>query len=141
MVVVLAQSMVLSAYHQCNSSSKHHLLADRSIGGAPIVFIGDSFYVICGRVDESRSKTIGRFDATRKVWSKSGELISGRTSHNAIYDGSSLIVVGGYGLYETERCEISNDQTTCSAQTPELNNYAFYPELFLVLVNFCKTLS
>ena len=85
--------------------------------------------------------TIGRFDATRRVWSKSGELINGRRSHNAIYDGSSLIVVGGDGLYKTERCEISNGQATCTAQTPELDEYAFYPELFLVPINFCKTLS
>lgn len=71
--------------------------------------------------------------------------MNGREGHNAIYDGSSLIVVGGkqaslYDTYKTERCEISNGQVTCTAQTPELNNYADYPELFLVPVNFCKTL-
>ena len=105
------------------------------------MFIEDSFYVIGGRVDGDDSKTVGRFDATRRVWSKSGELINGRWGHNAIYDGSSLIVVGGDGLYKTERCEISNGQTTCTAQNPELYNYVSYPELFLVPVNFCKLLS
>ena len=110
-------------------------------GYAPIVFIGDSFYVIGGWVDDEQSKTIGRFDATRRVWSKSGELIVQRGGHNAIYDGSSLIVVGGLGTYKTERCEISNGQVTCTAQNPELYEYYSYPELFLVPVNFCKTLS
>ena len=129
-MVVLAQSMVLSAYHQCNSSSKHHLLADRSIGGAPIVFIGDSFYVICGRVDESRSKTIGRFDAARKVWSKSGELISGRTSHNAIYDGSSLIVIGGKGTQKTERCVCTGN--LCNSASNQGVNFIMALSCFLI---------
>ena len=98
-------------------------------------------YVIGGFVDADKSKTIGRFDATRRVWSKSGELISGRNFHNAIYDGSSLIVVGGWDTQKTERCEIYSDQITCTAQNPELNYYEAYPELFLVPVDFCKTLS
>ena len=92
-------------------------------------------------MDGNGGKTIGRFEAIQRVWSKSGELKRGRYGHNAIYDGSSLIVVGGEGIYKTERCEISNGQTTCTAQNPELNKYAYYPELFLVPVNFCKTLS
>ena len=116
-------------------------LANDYIGYAPIVFIRDSFYLIGGYVDRVDSNTIGRFDATRRVWSKSGELISGRGSHNAIYDGSSLIVVGGEGTQKSERCEISNGQTTCTAQNPGLSGYELYPELFLVPVNFCKTLS
>ena len=97
--------------------------------------------MIGGNVYGDDSKTIGRFDATRRVWSNSGELIKKRSGNNAIYDGSSLIVIGGNGRYKTERCEISNGKVTCTAQTPELNNYVYYPELFLVQVNFCKTLS
>ena len=117
------------------------VLAERYIAYAPIVYIRDSFYLIGGNVYGDDSKTIGRFDATRRVWSNSGELINKRSGNNAIYDGSSLIVIGGNGRYKTERCEISNGKVTCTAQTPELNNYVYYPELFLVQVNFCKTLS
>ena len=116
------------------------ILANQYIIRAPIVFIRDSFYAIGGYVDGNSGKTIGRFDATRRVWSKSGELMDGREGHNAIYDGSILIVVGGDGLYKTERCEISNDQVTCTLQSPELYRYIYYPELFFVSVNFCKTL-
>ena len=109
-----------------------------------MVYIGDSFYVIGGEIDDNEiigRRVIGRLDAIRRVWSKSGELISKRSGHNAIYDGSSLIVGGGYGLYKTERCVISNGQATCTDQNPELDYYSFYPELFLVKDNFCKTLS
>ena len=101
------------------------------------MFSGDSFYVIGGRVDGNDGKTIGRFDATRRVWLKSGELISGRWGHKAIYDGSSLIVTGGDGSWKTKRCEISDGQVTCTPQNPELYRYEFNPELFLVPVNFC----
>ena len=99
--------------------------------------------MIGGYVDGVNSKTIGRFDATRRVWSNSGELITERRGHNAIYDGSSLIVIGGWEhfTHKTERCEISNGQVICTSQNPELDYYAYYPELFLVPVNFCKTLA
>ena len=119
------------------------ILANKSIGYNPIVFHGDSFYVVGGQVDGKRpgSKTIARFDTTRRAWSESGELFHKRAAHNAIFHGSSLIVVGGNHLRETERCEISNGQTTCTAQNPELDYYADYPELFLVPVNFCSTLT
>ena len=85
-------------------------------------------------------KTVGRFDSTRKVWSKSGELTSERWSHYAIYDGSTMIVVGGDGSRKTERCEISDGQVTCTPQNHKLYRYEFNPELFLVSVDFCKTL-
>ena len=97
--------------------------------------------MIGGYVDGYSGKTIGRFDATRRAWSKSGELINRRYGHNAIYDGSSLVVIGGSGLRNTERCVISKGRTTCTAQNPKLKWYFTYPELFLVPVNFCKTLS
>ena len=110
------------------------------ISRAPIVYIENSFYVISGYIDYKYTKIIARLDATRKVWSKSGELISGRQGHNAIFDGSSLIVVGGWDANETERCLISNGQATCTGQDPELVDYYYYPALFLVPINFCKTL-
>ena len=74
-------------------------------------------------------------------WSKLGDLVNGRRGHNAIYDGSSLIVVGGYpGSLKTEKCVISNGHVSCSSQNPELEGNGYYPELFLVPVNYCKTM-
>ena len=122
------------------ASSFRIQVSDR-IGYAPIVYADGYFYVIGGLSGSTtKEKTIGRLDATTMVWSKSGELVNGRHKHNAIYDGSSLIVVGGEGSYKTEKCVISNDQVSCTAQNPSLTNYSNYPELFLVPVDFCKTL-
>ena len=78
------------------------------------------------------------------IWSKAGELVTGRYGHNVIYDGSSVLVIGGSGRNDTmmtEKCTISNNQMTCTEQNPELTKYKFWPELFLVSVDYCKSLS
>ena len=77
------------------------------------------------------------------IWSKAGELVSGRYAHNAIYDGSTVLVVGGtQGYHETmktEKCTISNNQMTCTEQNPELKDYYTCPELFMVSEDYCKS--
>ena len=72
------------------------------------------------------------------IWTKAGELVTARHGHNAIYDGSTVLIVGGNGTKKTEKCTITNNQMTCTEQTPELTNYFVYPELFLVPANYCK---
>ena len=75
------------------------------------------------------------------IWSKAGDLVNGRHGHNVIYDGSSLIVAGGVtSSLKTEKCTISSGQVSCTTQNPTLHDYAYYPELLLVPVDFCKTL-
>ena len=113
--------------------------------GDPIVYVNGFYYVIGGYTDVNKyDKTIGRLNADTMTWSKSGDLVNGRRGHNAIYDGSSLIVDGGYAgddiALKTEKCVISNGHVSCSSQNPELKNYSYYPELFLVPIDYCKTL-
>ena len=119
------------------------MFANKYISQAPIVYVDGYFYIIGGYTDvNDYDKTIGRLDATSMIWSKSGDLVKGRSGHNAVYDGSNLIVVGGInGQYKTEKCVISNGQVSCTAQNPTLENYLYYPELFLVPVDYCKTIS
>ena len=68
--------------------------------------------------------------------------IVGRNGPNAIFDGTDIIVVGGYagnGIFlKTEKCTISGDKVTCVEQDPSLFNYERYPELFLVEDGYCK---
>ena len=117
------------------------MIVSEYIVQAPVVYVDGYFYVIGGETSGNKYyKTIGRLDASKMIWSKSGELVQGRHGHNAIYDGSSLIVVGGYnGVRRTEKCVISNNQVSCKAQNPDLASYYVYPELFLVPFDFCKT--
>ena len=86
--------------------------------------------------------TIGKLDANSR-WSKAGDLTTARYGHGAIFDGDVLIVVGGYnGISDplkTEKCEFDDEGITCTEQSPSLNGYRFYPELFLVESDFCKS--
>ena len=84
-----------------------------------IIFIEDSFYVIGGYIDGMFSDTIGRLNAQTRKWSRAGQLITRRDQHGTIFDGSSLLVVGGIGLrrnLKTETCKISNGQVSCEEQ-------------------------
>lgn len=113
------------------------------ISQAPIIFIDSAFYVIGGTHGTNEFlDVVGKLDAATKVWSKSGELVWGRFGHNAIFDGSSILVVGGeyFSIGPTERCSFLNEKITCSDQEPSLYDYYAYPELFLIPENFCKNL-
>ena len=108
---------------------------------APIVHVGDSFYLFGGdSIATANEKTIGRLDIKTRKWTNAGSLVTGRCGHNAIYDGQYVLIVGGNGDFKTEKCTISKDQVTCSSQAPELNFYYNYPELFLVPKDYCKQL-
>ena len=88
----------------------------------------------------SGDKTIGKLDANSN-WSKAGELSTERYAHAAIYDGTYLLVVGGYGNdYKTEKCSFTSTGINCSGQSPSLYQYQRYPELFMVPADFCKNL-
>ena len=116
------------------------------IFNAPVVYADGAFYIIGGNPS---LKAIGRLDSITMVWSKAGDLVNGRYGHNAIFDGSSIIVVGGGYVnsnnhsdhkLKTEKCELSGGKVTCHEQNPLLDNYTKYPELFLVQAEFCKNL-
>ena len=112
---------------------------DEYVSYAPIIFVRDAFYVFGGDTDISDSDTIiAKLDADL-TWTKVGELNKGRHGHNVIFDGSFALVVGGYdGIYPTEKCDLSTTPVNCTNQSPELEDYSDYPELFIVAPNFCK---
>ena len=93
----------------------------------------------------SYSKTVAKLDSISHEWSKAGGLNKGRWGHNTIFDGTDIIVVGGYSgknvSLKTEKCTIAEDKITCVEQEPSLVNYYEYPELFLVGDDFCKEWS
>ena len=97
-------------------------------------------FFIFGGYSGGSIKGIGKLDATTKIWSKVGDLNSGRAGHNVIFDGAHFLVIGGAYERKTEKCTMANGRMTCAQQNPELNDYAFYPELYMVPINFCKEL-
>ena len=65
-----------------------------------------------------------------------GILNKSRTWHNVIYDGNYALVVGGEGMFKTEKCWFTTEGMNCSEQEPSLNMYQ-NPGLFLVSSNYC----
>ena len=98
----------------------------------------NAFYVLGGFTGYSDHLTIGRLDSSY-FWSNVGQLMVNRYGHGAIGIGSDIIVAGGRG-HKTEVCSIAYGKVTCTApNNVALTNYQYYPELFLVPKNFCKT--
>ena len=109
------------------------------ICNAPIIYIGDAFYVV-GGYSGTYEKTIGKLD-TNSNWSIAGELSRARRDHSVIYDGTYMLVVGGFDNdFKTEKCTFTGNEVSCREQSPSLNQYQEYPELFLVQADFCKSL-
>ena len=110
---------------------------------APIIFISDSFYVVGGFSDISMfDSTIGKLDGSLN-WSKAGELLTGRRSHNIIYNGKFLFIIGGFAGQENvdlkiEKCDFYDDRILCAEQSLSLYEYYNYPELFLISAGFCR---
>ena len=83
---------------------------------------------------------IGRMGQDRQ-WTQAGTLKQARRAHNAIFDGESMIIVGGYKLtnLKTEVCSFQSDKSvSCISQEPSLTNYNHFPALFLVDESFVK---
>ena len=94
-----------------------------------------------GASDATASESmIGRLDIKTRKWTNAGSLVTGRSMHNAIFDGRYVLVVGGDNRKKTEKCSVSNDRMTCSKQSPELSHYSKYPEVFLVPEGYCEQL-
>ena len=114
---------------------------DRWIFQASLVYIREAFYVFGGNTDiNENDTTIGKLNADL-LWSKVGDLNKGRFGHNVIFDGNSALVVGGWGENDnmsTENCSVSSSGIICTDQSPSLNGYGSYPELFMVCPNFCE---
>ena len=72
--------------------------------------------------------------------------MTGRASHNLIYDGQFLLVIGGKTTDDnedammSEKCTILNEEVECTSQMPVLTDYINYPELFLVPSDYCTEL-
>ena len=79
--------------------------------------------------------TIAKYDDS--TWRKVGNMKHSRRGHNVIALDQDLIVVGGVGLLQTEKCSFDDDVVNCQSQKPLLSNYMYFPELFLVADDFC----
>ena len=85
--------------------------------------------------DTPMSKIV-RLDAN-EVLSSVGEFNSNKFAHNVAFDGTFMLVIGGVDQQATEKCSFDGDQVICTEQSPVLEAYQEYPELFMVPPTFC----
>ena len=102
-----------------------------------------AFYLFGGFTSSTSStQTIARLDAETRTWSKAGSLKNRRNGHGAIFDGEKFMILGGYkkygGAMKNEVCTLSGTSMTCEEASKSLDNYSYYPELFLVAQDFGK---
>ena len=101
-----------------------------------------SFYIIGGTTVIERfeltegGSTIARFDTTTLSWSLAGQLNTGRAGHGVIQQGLKFLVVGGQkpGHFDlnSESCQLTTDNFTCTDQTASFYGYSYWPMLFFV---------
>ena len=109
-----------------------HFLSDKESNLVTVsnLLTSCEFYTIAGSI-------IARLDGSSYKWDKVGQLNQGRNGHNAIHLNGHFLVVGGYGSYETEKCEYKNNQMVCHSQSPRLSYNALTPELMTVFDDYC----
>ena len=101
-----------------------------------------AFYVFGGySYSSSYYRDIGRLDEETTTWTKAGLLVAGRYGHGAIFDGEKFLIIGGKGTFKNEVCTLKDEKITCVAQSTTLENYNYYPELFLVEENYGTDLA
>ena len=127
-----------------------------SISGAPILHHNGDFYLFGGRsVIRRYSKvrkrvyyeyhewaTIAKFqfsETKRSKWSIVGQLKKPRSNHNAIWTGSSFLVVGGDGKNLVEVCNFDKRFIDCERQRPKLSWLGSFPKLFVVDEPYCNS--
>ena len=67
-----------------------------------------------------------------------GDLNTARYAHQVLVRKGEFYIVGGFGKYGTERCELLKDNSMqCTTAAPYLDHYANFPGLIPVLDNYC----
>ena len=108
----------------------------------PIVTLANTFYIFggdSGPSDNTPTNPIVAFSTITKEWKKLGELNRARYAHGVFIQQGDFIVVGGYDrkLF-TERCTFNEADIHCTLVDPELENYAYYPEMMAVMPSYCE---
>jgi len=96
-----------------------------------------SVFIFGGECDRDVSSRIAKY--TLDKWEHVGNLQKERWVHRAISNGNRIFVVGGRDSQSTEIWSLDdNGNVNREIAAPQLNNYEYYPELFLVPSDYCS---
>ena len=122
--------------------SNHELISkiDFSLGKFAAIYVDNAYFVVGGESFSGYLRTIGRLDPLTSTWSEAGKLNRPRGNHAAIFDGESLLVIGGSRTggpsIKTESCKLQNGVFTCTELDSALTDYRSYPEVTIVAENY-----
>ena len=104
-------------------------------------------FIIFGGFDEKVNiaiPIIAKFDPTKNVWTKLGNLQFSRYGFGAIEIQKHFLIMGGEEKKRTETCVISGESIKCKSREPSLNNFLYYPAMMVIETEYterCKNFS
>ena len=104
-------------------------------------------FIIFGGFDEKVNiaiPIIAKFDPTKNVWNKLGNLRFSRHAFGAIEIQKQFLIMGGGDKKRTETCILTGESIKCKSREPTLNSFQLYPALMVVETDYtehCKNFS
>ena len=111
-----------------------------------LISLSDAF-IIFGGFDEKKNvsvSTIAKFEPTKNIWTKLGNLQFSRHGFGAIEIQKQFLILGGEGKKRTEICVITGEKVKCKSREPTLNNFIYYPAMMIIETEYterCKNFS
>ena len=88
--------------------------------------------------------TVAKFNPTKNIWTKLGNLQFSRHGFGAIETQKQLLIMGGEGKKRTEICVITGEKVKCKSREPTLNDFLYYPAMMVIETEYterCKNFS
>ena len=104
-------------------------------------------FIIFGGFDEKLNvtmTTVAKFNPTKNIWTKLGNLQFSRHGFGAIETQKQLLIMGGEGKKRTEICVITGEKVKCKSREPTLSNFLYYPAMMVIETEYterCKKFS
>ena len=111
-----------------------------------LLSLSDAF-IIFGGFDEKKNvsvSTIAKFEPTKNIWTKLGNLQFSRHGFGAIEIQKQFLILGGEGKKRTEVCVLNSETIKCKSREPTLNNFQSYPAMMVIETEYteqCKNFS
>ena len=97
-----------------------------------VIFHASTHYYFGGISSYGALDSIFALEENTWTWSKRGSMNSKRYAHGVILLEEKIMVVGGDGKKKNEACVLNNGQFSCTKFTTLLNDYAYYPVLYVL---------
>ena len=102
------------------------------ISAYAVTFYAGHHYYFGGSSGSQIIKSIFALEEKTWTWSKLGKMKSRRFGHGVILVEEKFVVIGGFEEMKNEACVLKKGEFSCKEFTTSLNDYAFWPILYLL---------